>query len=341
MNNKKIKKIKNVYDKNINLGNFDKERTSFFQTFGSKTLFAYNGNPANKISPMIKTGSVSLIKTMNMVFNTHDAYFYVNGSSKISEVKSFKTCFIDLDAGRDSSGKYLGAKQVATHKKKFLTAIQQFSLEPTWIVDTRNGYQCYWLLTPHPKVSLEVWNGLQKKLANYFSSDTLAIKANQLLRVPFTYWHKPWEGKVPYFVSLLGRPKTSGGRFRYSVQELQDALQGVSTTIKHIKNRNSTEWQNKVHKDPFSVKNETIDNYCSSYSTAMLAAINQRPSITHTPPNKGEDPDTTHNAKDKLLSETIDFLRHVSKTLYYSDNKYLSQAGYKLAESVAREFCIG
>jgi hypothetical protein len=126
------------------------------------------------------------------------------------------------------------------HKERFLQKINQFPVPPSWVVDTRNGYQCYWILNAGDRqVSKTTWKGVQKKLANHFGGDPLAIKINQIFRVPYTWWRKGWEGKAPYFTSIL---KGSTGAVVH-FNDLKNALDGTSANIDYRKiGKSSNAW---------------------------------------------------------------------------------------------------
>jgi hypothetical protein len=126
------------------------------------------------------------------------------------------------------------------HKERFLQKINEFPVPPSWVVDTRNGYQCYWILNPSDRqVNKTTWKGVQKKLANHFGGDPLAIKINQIFRVPYTWWRKGWEGKAPYFTSIL---KGSTGN-TVVFNDLKNTLEGTSANIDYRKiNKSSNAW---------------------------------------------------------------------------------------------------
>ena len=174
--------------------------------------------------------------------NNSDVYFYINGGRKMYAINEFTCCFCDMDAGRDNDGKYFKPSIVMQKKKKFLDKINNFPVAPSWVVDTRNGYQCYWIFDDYSRKLIgknkTYWNGLQKKLVNYFGGDPRAIKANQIYRVPYTWWRKCWEKKAPYFTSIL--PGSTGQKIQ--VQQLQSALTGQTTNIVIDPAKCSDEW---------------------------------------------------------------------------------------------------
>lgn len=233
----------NPFDKNNNAyaGGYAGERHRFLSSFKQDNIYVYNGNPRKKISSMNHTHDLDEMIKAN-IDNHSDAYFYVNGGRKLYAIKQFTCCFCDMDAGRDNEGNYFKPSIVMTKKKQFLKKINEFPVKPSWVVDTRNGYQCYWIFDDISRKTVghnkTFWNGLQKKLVNYFGGDPRAIKANQIYRVPYTWWRKEWEKKAPYFTSILpgsdGRP--------VNVSDLKSALTGQPANLQIIPEKCSDEW---------------------------------------------------------------------------------------------------
>jgi hypothetical protein len=214
----------------------------FLDSFEHKHhTFCYNGNPRKKISSMNHTHSLNESYSANRD-NGADVYFYVNGARKVYDIKEFGCCFCDMDAGRDENGSYFKPSVVMEKKKEFLKKINEFPVAPSWVVDTRNGYQCYWLLDHTSRKIVgknkTFWNGLQKKLVNYFGGDPRAIRANQIYRVPYTWWRKGWENKASYMTSIL--PGSTGNKV--SVLDLKSALTGQPATLNIIPEHCSDEW---------------------------------------------------------------------------------------------------
>jgi hypothetical protein len=235
-----------MFSDNLGFNPFDKTNTPhvhhvFLDSFKQNHIYCYNGNPRKKISNMNHTGDIRSAIEAN-VNNHADVYFYVNGGRKLYAIDQFTCCFCDMDAGRDNEGKYFKPSIVMQHKRRFLETINRFPVKPSWVVDTRNGYQCYWIFDDYSRQLVgknkTYWNGLQKKLVNYFGGDPRAIKANQIYRVPYTWWRKGWEGKAPYFTSIL--PGSTGQPI--NVTDLQSALTGQSTNIVIDPTKCSDEW---------------------------------------------------------------------------------------------------
>lgn len=139
----------------------------------------------------------------------YDIYFYVNnGGTKAGDIDELTACFVDLDAGRDKAGKYLKPSEVAKKKKHMQQGIKAFGdkvAKPNVVVETRNGYQVYWLLTKGwDSAYIPTWNKVQAKINNWFQhygADHRAMKVNQIMRLPGTHWCKRWEGKGESFLT--------------------------------------------------------------------------------------------------------------------------------------------
>ncbi len=202
-------------------------------------IFCYNGDPRRKISSMKHTNDLVEVRNANENSNS-DAYFYVNGGRKQYAINTIACCFVDIDAGRDAAGNYLPSKEVMKFKQSSLDKINNFAVKPSWVVDTRNGYQIYWILDDQSRtlVNQTTWNGIQKKLVNYFGGDARAIKINQIYRVPYTWWRKCWEKKASYFTSIL----TGSTGHRINVQDLISALNGQPATVTIVPNATSDAW---------------------------------------------------------------------------------------------------
>jgi hypothetical protein len=234
---------------------YTKHREKFLNSFGIKHIFCYNGNPRKKISSMNHTNKLLEATNANVSKNS-DVYFYVNGGRKLYAINNFTCCFCDMDAGRDSQGKYFKPSIVMEKKKQFLKKINEFPVQPSWVVDTRNGYQCYWIFDNQSIKMIgknkTFWNGLQKKLVNYFGGDPRAIKANQIYRVPYTWWRKVWENKQSYFSSVL--PGSTGKTV--NVADLKSALTGQPANLVIQPEKCSDEWY-KSYAQAYKQSDET------------------------------------------------------------------------------------
>ena len=232
----------NPYDNKTNQAfdaNHCQMRGKFIGSFGGEqNIYCYNGDPRKKISTMSHTPDLTLAIHANLN-NSSDVYFYVNGGRKQYAISQVRACFVDIDAGRDSSGNYLPSKEVMKFKQSSLDKINNFPVKPSWVVDTRNGYQIYWILDKDSRYINKLnWNGIQKKLVNYFGGDARAIKINQIYRVPYTWWRKCWEKKASYYSTIL---QGSTGE-AIDVQDLVSALTGQPATVNIVPNATSDAW---------------------------------------------------------------------------------------------------
>lgn len=361
----------NPFDKSnrVSSNGYASKQKNFLASFGQNNILVYNGNPRKKISSMTHTSSLKEAIDAN-VNNHSDVYFYVNGGRKVYAIKEFTSCFCDMDAGRDNEGKYFKPSVVVQKKKQFLKKINEFPVPPTWVVDTRNGYQCYWIFDNQSRKIVSsnktVWDGLQKKLVNYFGGDPRAIKANQIYRVPYTWWRKEWEKKAPYFTSIL--PGSSGKKI--NVIDLKSALNGQSATVSIVPDKCSDEWY-KGYAKAYKQSDITGVPVSTSVSLDILNAMGQNKAYGDPTPvysynstdavkslfgvNDTVDEDALQcdrsdldgrdlnldGQQTKLLKTVVEFLNQVSTPLYFSGNKFLSSAAKDLANQVSDKFCIG
>lgn len=375
----------NPYDKtNGNAGkrhvnSWSRIQQQFLDSFNlaSGHIFCYNGNPRKKISSMKHTNDLNEVHDANENQNS-DAYFYVNGGRKQYAINTISCCFVDIDAGRDSSGNYLPSKEVMKFKQSALDRINSFPVKPSWVVDTRNGYQIYWILDDQSRtlINKTTWNGIQKKLVNYFGGDARAIKINQIYRVPYTWWRKCWERKAPYFTSVL---VGSTGQ-SINVKDLMTALNGQPATVTIVPNATSDAWFEEWRKTykrsdatgiPVSVdaaqsilndlnRQETVftnstADYCGQKNTLnnAWATYNLKYEKTYGDPmpinhTSTEDIDGPSDAglvlsgeQAKLLKTVVEYLNQASTALYFSNNRFLSGAARDLANQISDQFCVG
>ena len=358
------------------------DRNRFLNSFKQNNIFCHNGNPRKKISNMYHTNTLAEAIHAN-VNNSSDVYFYVNGGRKLYAIKEFTCCFCDMDAGRDNQGSYFKPSVVMQKKKEFLTKINNFPVKPSWVVDTRNGYQCYWIFDDASRQMIgsnkTFWNGLQKKLVNYFGGDPRAIKPNQIYRVPYTWWRKGWEKKAPYFTSLL--PGSTGQVV--NVADLKSALTGQPATLQIIPDKCSDEWY-KGYAKAYKQADETgvpvssdvaakilneLQNGCtnkgafwnlnnnwkytdiSNIPTTVESSTSGRAYGDPMPAMPMDEDDVLEPVSDedinldgsqtKLLKTVVEYLNQASTALYFSNNRFLSSAAKDLASQLSDKFCIG
>jgi hypothetical protein len=365
-----------MFSDNLGFNPFDKSNDGYGQHvasggLGSKFLnsfnwkneiYCYNGNPRKKISSMNHTSDFMEAYHANRD-NGADVYFYINGGRKLFHIDQFTCCFCDMDAGRDNEGKYFKPSVVMQHKKRFLDKINNFPVKPSWVVDTRNGYQCYWIFDDQSRKLVgknkTYWNGLQKKLVNYFGGDPRAIKANQIYRVPYTWWRKGWEGKAPYFTSIL--PGSTGQPI--NVADLQTSLTGQTTNIVIDPAKCSDEWY-KGYAKAYKKADENGLPVSVDVAKEILQQLNpgcgQKNSMSTLTYNNFDTYEKTYGdpqpvqplsveggclnlsgQQTKLLKTVVEYLNQASTALYFSNNRFLSSAAKDLAAQLGDQFCVG
>lgn len=351
----------NPFDTNINIDHYNNQRLAFFQSFVGNHIVCYNNNPRVKLSGMNHTTNLDEVMEANIRDNA-DAYFYVNGGRKKDSISFVRACYIDLDAGRDQNGQYFRPKEVLQAKKHFMSMIENFKVKPSWILDTRNGYQVYWILSDNDhKLGLtantKYWNGIQKKLANYFNADIRAMKINQIFRVPFSWWRKPWEGKKSYFSTLVDGYNGE----KVSIVSLQEALTGQSAQV-HVQSAKSSDaWYESWRQ--VSDQPNTVPLSANTASKILQELVNKDAKATQVIGEDEDIPDYIENVEQndtndiinqhgnvqfvpndtqlKLLHSVVDFLNQVSTPLYFSNNKFLSTSARELAAKLSDTFCVG
>jgi len=273
--------------------NQDVSIRSFLKNFGgTNTLFQGRGRYS-----MAKATSLQSLLDSNGDRDKCDAYFVVNpGGAKANEIKKLTTVFIDLDAGRGTNGKYYGDRTVLGRKSKMMAAIKHFPLKPSFIIETRNGYQVYWLLsnTKLDTNRLKRWNKVQDIIHSYFSNvgaDDKVMKVNQIMRLPYTTWWKKWEKKKEYYV----RPIATGAR-KYRLDDFKPSLADLGKNNKGFKSAGKV-----GSPDRFAVAKRSSPHY------------------------------NTGGGDDKLILNVIEFLREINPILFQTGHKFLAKSANQLA----------
>lgn len=183
-----------------------------FLKYFSSDHFFYSTSRTN-----MTQDTLSNVEKMNDRF---DIYFIPNpGGRKWKDIKYTNCCFVDIDCGRDKYNKYLSPSKVQTKKLQMQKRIAKCPIQPHIIVETRNGYQLYWLTVRSENFNL--WDKTQYAILQFFKSvgaDEVCIKRNQIMRLP-SVWYKPWENKPPFEVTA---EKTFTSLRRYSLKYIAE-----------------------------------------------------------------------------------------------------------------------
>ncbi len=263
-----------------------------------------------------------------------DVYFIVNPSTgmKDKDVTYLSTNFVDLDAGKNGS-QYKTTKEVNAFKKRAISAVIKFPVQPTKIVETRNGYHVYWQYQPalahyHPR---EIWRQNQNMIINYFSqfgANTIVSKPNQLMRVPGTYWFKSWAGKHEKF---LTREVKYGCAKKYqSINNLFDRLSECNLS----KNKPVTQKGYKASYSKYldinkkSKINDSVFFDSADFDDRPLKSSNytQKSATFNAPPwAKSAQNQTASDDSSFNKEELVEFLNDLSSLLYSKGMKFMAK----------------
>lgn len=284
--------------------------TKFLSHFGkNNVLFTSSGR-----TRMSKSTDLKNVLHHNE-HNKQDAYFVVNpGGAKESDITKLTSVFVDLDAGRDSQGHYYTSNIVRGRKAKMKKAISSFPLKPNFIVETRNGFQVYWLLSSTVKnsVRLNRWNKVQRTIHTYFSkvgADSKVLKCNQILRLPFTKWHKTWEGVAPFDVKLI----QSFSRIRHKLVDFQKVVPRPASVV------------------GFESGRKQVASY-TRVATVVNGGDGPYRNTTKRSPS-------ANNSTESVI-KAIEFLRDVNPFLFRQGNKFMAKSATTLANELGDAFGV-
>lgn len=154
-----------------------------------------------------------------------DIYYGVNrGGTKDAQIKEITECFVDLDVGKDENHRYFSSETVAEKKPLLLERLHQFCLEPSVIVETRNGYQAHWKVTD---CSIEQFKDIQNWLIIRFEADPQVKSLSQRLRLPGFNWVKNGSGHPPFPCIVIESSMNS-----YSSDDLLRVLPSTGSVIR-------------------------------------------------------------------------------------------------------------
>ena len=191
-----------------------------------------------KNKPQSSAEASSKLQWLNQKGN--DIYFIVNsGGTTDASISRINSVFIDWDAGRMDSGEYFPLDEVVEKKRMILPRIESFTFVCSHLVDTRNGYQAYWLVDH--LATVDQFRECQRRLIAYFDSDPSIKNPARVMRLPGYDWMK--DGYESYPVTII-----EGNGQRYDIQEIIDALPAVQKQSRKRKGEISTPNINWSHK---------------------------------------------------------------------------------------------
>jgi hypothetical protein len=263
---------------------------------------------------------ITISNCRDMNFQSRDIYFVVNpGGTKANEITHLQTIYVDIDAGRDANNKYFNKKTVDRFKAKVIKRIGELTIKPSYVVETRNGYQIYFKIKkiPNNQKNLETYKIIQNKLYNFFAdfgADNKVQKINQLLRLPGFNWCKKWEGLGPFPVNVSS--DYHSGKM-YDISELGKAFQNESVTKKPTKKdyKPSYEKYTDISKGNGRLVVGKSKRHTESISEHFLKEVESCKNIS-------------------AIIDTCDFLEEVSKILHYSNHKFLGKQALELVQKL-------
>lgn len=187
----------------------------------------------------------------------YGVYFVVNdGGQKKENICAITAHFGDADFGKVEIGKntegkpifvYRTAEEIEKCKQEFLKSLLQFELEPSIIVETKNGFHFYWLLRKDKPQDLTAFPVIQKAIIKKFNSDPNITNLDRVLRLP-NYYHLK-NPNEPFLVKCI----KFDPQLRYAQSELALSLGCDLTSLGN--NANSP---NMIMEGNSKIENKTI-----------------------------------------------------------------------------------
>lgn len=153
-----------------------------------------------------------------------DIYYIPNhGGTTNESIDLITAVFADWDCGKDGNGNYFDIETVAQKKLEYIPKIEGSPLAPSYVIETRNGYQLYWFV--YPGMTNEQFTDIQKRIAYFFKGDPVVHNPARVMRLPGFYWTKPTKGCPRFFVRIVSHCDR-----RYYYNEINSSFPSVSDT---------------------------------------------------------------------------------------------------------------
>ena len=120
-----------------------------------------------------------------------------NRRSDSENVLAVKSCWVDIDSPEKdlpADQKLLAAKKLLD---EFVEALKGYDLEPSYVVESGNGYHVYFVLNKFFGPDHLDWKKIQLTLVTLAKGDLQARNAGRLLRIPGTYNYKDRNNPKP------------------------------------------------------------------------------------------------------------------------------------------------
>jgi len=225
-------------------------------------VYRYIDQTGEKRSPV---ASLSMRNDLNV--NGYEAYFTVNGFKDAPDCKkehcsSLNAFFVDIDGRKDK-------EELEVIKKK---------LDPSFILETKNGFHIYWLLDePIFKTEVDNWNELVERWERIEQSIVLALNADpvvkdltRILRIPNSYyWKKTGDA---YKKGLEGATKIVGLYKQLANTYTMDQVEEVFPVINQIINYDAPVGE-KMQKYADAEKKDFFDRVQEKYPMEERASF--------------------------------------------------------------------
>ena len=127
----------------------------------------------------------------------------INERTRKTNLAKINAWFLDLDVEETKKVDSDFLLELREEKKEelFTTLFFEFDLEPSLVVNSRNGYHVYWFAED---ATIENFNSTQQALVDKMGSDTGVLDPLRMLKVPFTTFWKRGETGVHQPESIIG-----------------------------------------------------------------------------------------------------------------------------------------
>lgn len=255
----------------------DYEFLQAFKDNGEIVFFRY----INEVSGVSKNESCQLSQNedeypyVQTVFNRNQRkgygiYFVVNsGGQKKSTINKITAHFSDLDfrkyttGEKDENGKlkvsYRTDEEVEELKVKCLLGLKEFSLDPSIIVETKNGLHIYWLLNVKVPQDIKKFKALQLAIVKYFNNilenefaDPAVIDLSRVMRIiNYDHLKNPQE---PFKIKCLKFDKN----LKYTQKDIAEAVEVDFNTLVPEEIEERTKNQIEIKSQQKEIKNMKI-----------------------------------------------------------------------------------
>ncbi|MCK4887728.1 MAG: hypothetical protein KAS96_10090 [Planctomycetes bacterium] len=189
---------------------------------GKEALIYFNvGNKTWTHKPQTYAEAKKNLKWLNQHKNQDICYIVNSGGTKNNQINNINASFLDWDSGKDADGNYFSLNIVKNKKTEFLAVLQSSPIIPSFVVETRNGFQVYWLL--HSGATSEQFIDVQKRIAYYFKGDPSITNPCRVMRLPGYYWVKPKKNLTRFCVNII-----KYNPVRYYINNLMSSFNSVT-----------------------------------------------------------------------------------------------------------------